>query len=78
MEESVETSLRQLASQYYCQQEYVPPLNEIERQWGMLPMREYADIFEKTILNQCLRRFEAHGVDLSGIWLRVKSGILGA
>jgi hypothetical protein len=65
------SSLRQLAREYHCQEEYEPELTHTELDWGMLPRLDYAAIFEKTILNQCARRLEPYGVDVPRIWAGV-------
>ncbi|RYX96590.1 MAG: ferritin-like domain-containing protein [Comamonadaceae bacterium] len=70
-------SLRQLAGEYYCLDEYVPPLTETERAWGMLPRLDYAVIFEKTVLNQCARRLEVYGIDVATIWSGIRQDLPG-
>lgn len=71
-------SLRQLAREYYCLDEYTPELTQTELGWGMLPRLDYAVIFEKTILNQCARRLEPYGVDVETLWTNTRKSLLAS
>lgn len=71
-------SLRQLAREYYCPDEYAPVLTHAERDWGMLPRLDYAVIFEKTVRNQCARRLEPYGVDVETLWTATRASLLTA
>lgn len=69
-------ALQRIARQYYRDTEFNPPLSEREREWGMLPKQQYAEVFEHAVLRLYAKNLRYYGVDVEGVWASVRLALL--
>lgn len=75
LQELFPRALQRIATQYYCQTEFEPVLTSREREWGMLPRLEYAQIFHETIIGLYAKQLKYYDIDVPSIWQQQLSAI---